>query len=103
MQLDLWRAAVGQMNWEERATRRWTCSSFRAALLIGPAGRSHGANGSAARCGGADASRNHLVSEHWKVKDDSLAPRVLAEGGAIGFLEHAGGVLLLRLAVLELR
>jgi len=37
------------------------------------------------------------------VKDDSLAPRVLAEGGAIGFLEHAGGVLLLRLAVLELR
>jgi len=23
---------------------------------------------------------NHLVSEHWKVKDDSLAQRVLAEG-----------------------
>jgi hypothetical protein len=44
-----------------------------------------------------------LVSEHWKVTDDSLAPRVLAEGGTMGFLEHAGGVLLLRLAVLELR
>jgi len=71
-------------------------------LLIGPAGRSHGANRSAARCG-ADASRNHLVSEHWKVTDDSLAQRVLAEGGTMGFLEHAGGVLLLRLAVLELR
>src|SRR6266851_8941815 len=48
-------------------------------------------------------ARKHPVSEHWKVKDDSLAPRVLAEGGSIGFLEHPGGVLLLRLAVLELR
>jgi hypothetical protein len=52
--------------------------------------------------GGADASRNHPVLEHGKVKDDSLAPRVLAEGGAIGFLEHAGGVLLLGLVLLEL-
>ena len=43
--------------------------------------------------------QRHPVSEHWKVKDDPLAQRVLAEGGAIGFLERAGGVLLLRLAV----
>jgi len=32
------------MNWEERANTALD-------LLIGPAGRSHGANGSAARCG----------------------------------------------------
>lgn len=35
-------------------------------------------------------THKYLVSEHSKVKDDSLAQRVLAEGGVTGFLEHSG-------------
>ena len=54
-------------------------------------------HGSAAQVGRSSLYRkdetvyhNHLVSEHSKVKDDSLAQRVLAEGGVTGFLEHSG-------------